>query len=73
MDIFRFVRNGILCAKGFFNQEGLVFYVLPGSSEDLLHALEGAVVELKEVSSLPGEGVITYLDGTVAQLGRAVG
>lgn len=55
MDIFRFIRNGILRAKGFFNQEGLIFYVLPGSSEDLYRALAGTPAQLNEVSSLPGE------------------
>ncbi len=59
MDIFRFIRNGILCAKGFFNQEGLVFYVLPGSSEDLCQALDGVPAEIREVLSLPGEPTVT--------------
>jgi hypothetical protein len=59
MDIFRFIRGGILCAKGFFNQEGLVFYVLPGCSEELYQALEGTPAELREVSALPGEPRVT--------------
>jgi len=59
MDIFRFVKEGILCAKGFCNQEGLIFYVLPGSSEDLFEALGGIPAELREVPALPGEPTIT--------------
>ena len=59
MDIFRFVREGVLCAKGFCNQEGLVFYVLPGRSEELHQALGGYPAELNEVSSLPGEPKVT--------------
>jgi hypothetical protein len=59
MDIFHFEKDGVVYAKGFTNQEGLIFYVLSGHQKDLFDVLENvlradACYDIQEVTDLPG-------------------
>jgi hypothetical protein len=59
MDILCFEKDGVVYAKGFFNQEGLIFYVLSGHQRDLFEVLENVICsdacyDIQEVTSLPG-------------------
>lgn len=61
VDIFRFEKDGVLYAKGFFNQEGLTFYVLKGYRATFYLAAEnilrlGTDFYVEELDQLPGEG-----------------
>ena len=60
VDIFRFEKDGVVYAKGFFNQEGLTFYVLTGRSKDFYLAAENILrmntdFYVEELDTLPGE------------------
>ena len=78
-EVFRFEKGGVLFAKGFFNQEGLAFYLETFylAAENLLRMDAGCHVEESRV--LPGETPVPVLQGQtaklgqVAQLGRATG
>ena len=59
MDVFRFVKDGVVYAKGFSNQEGLTFYVLRGHRGAFYAALNNfkgmGLFGLVSTDSLPGE------------------
>jgi hypothetical protein len=60
VDILRFEKDGVTYAKGFCNQEGRSFYVLPGYQGILDEALKKVGVNkawhtFEETQSLPGD------------------
>jgi hypothetical protein len=59
MDIFRFVKDGVVYAKGFSNQEGLTFYVLRGYRDTFYAAVNNfkgmRLFGLESTNNLPGE------------------
>ncbi len=72
MDIFYFEKDGVVYAKGYNNQEGLVFYVLKGHLKHFYLTVENllrvdACFDVEEVSSLPGEEDIVATTTKTAQ------
>jgi len=66
VDIFHFEKDGVVYAKGFFNQEGFTFYVLKGHARKFYTATENILrmdtnFRVEEVDELPGEGRSRYL------------
>jgi len=60
VDIFSFEKDGVVYAKGFFNQEGLTFYVLRGYKATFYLAAENILrldteYGIEVTDSLPGE------------------
>lgn len=62
-DILFFEEDGFTYAKGFFNQNGASFYVLPGHMDRFLEKVgvlgvdplaEGADFYIEEINQLPG-------------------
>ena len=62
-DVLFFEKDGFTYAKGFFNQEGCSFYVLPGHKDVLYEKLEAmglmapysaTPTYVEELSDLPG-------------------